>query len=64
MYYITFDEPFVLHEAHIAFGHGGRTRMIKELNREYKNVTVESILTYLSLCEPCQKNKKLRKKEL
>jgi len=39
-------------KAHIAVGHGGRTRMIKELNRKYKNVTVESIVTYLRLCEP------------
>ena len=29
--------------------------MIKELNRKYKNVTVGSIVTYLRLCELCQK---------
>jgi len=58
LYYVTFDELFnVIHEAHIAVGHGGRTRMIKELNRKYKNVTVESIVTYLRLCEPCQEKK-------
>jgi hypothetical protein len=58
LYYVTFDELFnVIHEAHIAVGHGGRTRMIKELNRKYKNVTVESIVTYLRLCETCQKKK-------
>jgi hypothetical protein len=35
LYYVTFDELFnVIHEAHIAVGHGGRTRMIKELNRK------------------------------
>jgi hypothetical protein len=40
LYYVTFDELFnVIHEAHITFGHGGRTCMIKELNRKYKNVT-------------------------
>jgi hypothetical protein len=56
LYYVTFDELFnVIHEAHIAVRHGGRTRMIKELNRKYKNVTVESIVTYLRLCEPYQK---------
>jgi hypothetical protein len=51
----------VIHEAHIAVGHGGRTRMIKELNRKYKNVTVESIVTYLRHCEPCQEKKTLKK---
>jgi len=63
LYYVTFDELFnVIHEAHIAVGHGGRTHMIKELNRKYKNVTVESIVTYLRLCEPCQKKQKTLKK--
>jgi hypothetical protein len=48
--YVTFDELFnVLHEVHIAVGHGGRKRMIKEPNCKYKNVTVESIITYLRL---------------
>jgi hypothetical protein len=62
MYYVTFDELFnVIHEAHIAVGHGGRTRMIKELNHKYKNVTVESVVTYLRLCEPCQKKQKTPK---
>jgi hypothetical protein len=49
--YVTFYELFsVIHEAHIAVDDGGRTRMIKGLNRKYKNVTVESIVTYLRLC--------------
>jgi hypothetical protein len=57
---VTSDELFnVIHEAHIAVGHGGRIRMIKELNRKYKNVTVESVVTYLRLCEPCQRKQKL-----
>ena len=34
-----------------------RTRMIEELNRKYKNVYVGSIVTYLRLCEPRQKEK-------
>ena len=58
LYYVTFDELFnVIHEAYIAIGHGGRTRMIKEVNRKYKNMTVESIVTYLRLCDPCEKKK-------
>jgi len=63
LYYVTFDELFsVIHEAHITVGHGGRTRMIKELNRKYKNMIVESIVTYLKLCKPCQKKQKTLKK--
>ena len=58
LYYVNFHELFnVIHETHIAVGHGGRNRMIKEMNRKYKNVTVESTVTYLRLCEPCQKKK-------
>jgi hypothetical protein len=52
----------MIQAAHIAVGHGGRTHMIKELNCKYKNMTVESIFTYLILCEPCQKKQKTLKK--
>ena len=63
LYYVTSDELFnVIHEVHISVGHGGRTRTIKELNRKYKNVTVESIVMYSRLCEPCQKKQKTLKK--
>lgn len=63
LYYVCFDELFnVTHDAHIAVGHGGRTRMIKELAHKYKNVTVETIVTYLRLCETCRKKQKLLKK--
>jgi len=62
LYCVTFDELFnVIHEAHIAVSHGGRIRMFKELNRKYKNVTVEFIVTYLRLCEPRQKKTKTLK---
>ena len=62
LYSVTFDELInVIHEAHIAVGHGGRIRMIKELNRMYKNVTLGSIVTYLRLCELCQKKQKTLK---
>ena len=63
LYCVTFDELFnVIHEVHIAVGHGARTRMKKGLNRKYKNVTVESIVTYLKLCKPCQKKQKTEKR--
>jgi hypothetical protein len=36
----TFD---VIKRAHIATGHGGRNRMVKELGKKYANVTRDSI---------------------
>jgi hypothetical protein len=40
LYCVTFDGLLnVIHVAHIAVGHGGRTRMIKELNRKYSTRT-------------------------
>ncbi|XP_069610658.1 KRAB-A domain-containing protein 2-like [Ranitomeya imitator] len=45
----------VIHNAHISTGHGGRTRILKEVNRKLKNVTTESIVIYLRLCQPCQR---------
>jgi hypothetical protein len=64
-YHVNFDELFnVIHEAHITVGHGGRTHMIKERNHKYKNVTVESTVTYLRVCESCQKKQRTLKKVL
>jgi len=56
MHYITTEDLFtVLHEVHLAVGHGGRDRMMKELKRKYCNVTVEAIMIYLKFFESCQK---------
>ena len=64
-YYVTYAELFnILHEAHLQIGHGGRNRMIKELQNKYKNITTESIMIYLSLCLPCLKKAKITKKGL
>jgi zinc finger BED domain-containing protein 5/7/8/9 len=50
------DEIFaILHDTHLAIGHGGRNRMAKKLNLKYKNITREMIVTYLNLCETCEK---------
>lgn len=63
LYYVSFDELFqIIHDAHIAVGHGGRTRILKEVSKKYKNVTVEAIVTYLKLCETCKRKQKLTKK--
>ncbi|XP_017744658.1 PREDICTED: SCAN domain-containing protein 3 isoform X1 [Rhinopithecus bieti] len=62
-YYLHSEDLFdILHNTHLSIGHGGRTRMEKELQAKYKNITKEVIMLYLTLCKPCQqKNSKLKK---
>ena len=44
-YYVQKEDIFdVTHDAHLAIGHGGRDRMIKETQTKYKNITTESIM--------------------
>jgi len=63
-YYACYEDLFnILEETHVAVGHGGRTRMLKECSRKYKNITVEAIMTYLKLCEPYKKKTEDFKKE-
>lgn len=65
LYYTCFDELFdIIHEAHAAVGHGGRGRTTRELARKYKNVTIESVVIFLRLCEVCQKKQNTLKKGL
>ena len=54
----------MVHDAHLAIGHDGRNRMVKETQAKYKNITAESIMLYLSLCVPCLKKSKVPKKGL
>ena len=62
-YYARKEDIFgVVHQVHLAIGHGGRNRMIKETQTNYKNITAESIMLYLSLCVPCLKKSKVPKK--
>jgi hypothetical protein len=49
---------------HVAVGHGGRGRLKVETSRKYANITTDMINIFLSLCETCQKKKKLGKKGL
>lgn len=65
LYYVDYDNLYdVIHQCHLATGHGGRTKTLKEANRKYKNVTVEAITQYLQLCESCQKKIKHAKKRI
>ncbi|GBN12263.1 KRAB-A domain-containing protein 2 [Araneus ventricosus] len=61
--YATDTELFqVLHETHLAIGHGGRDRLLKEFSTKYKNVTRHDIELYIHLCEPWRKKQKSIKK--
>ncbi|XP_019840917.2 SCAN domain-containing protein 3 isoform X2 [Bos indicus] len=62
-FYLHSEDLFdILHDTHLSTGHGGRTRMEKELQAKYKNITKEVIMLYLTLCKPCQqKHSKLKK---
>ena len=44
----------VIKRVHIATGHGGRDRMVKELDKKYANVTRNSIELLRSMCIDCQ----------
>ena len=48
-YYVQKEDIFdVIHDAHLAIGHGGRNQMIKETQTKYKNITTDSIMLYAS----------------
>jgi hypothetical protein len=51
-----------LNNVHKSIGHGGRDRMLFELNKKYKNITQADVKLYLNLCIPCQQKKKSQKK--
>lgn len=62
-YYVTNEELLsILYETHTRTGHGGRTRMLKELQVKYKNITYEVVMLYLNLCEQCQMKNNAPKK--
>lgn len=64
-YYVQNEELFhILHETHLSIGHGGRSRMEHKLNSKYKNITRETIMLYLNLCEFCRKKCGISKKVL
>ena len=52
----------MIHVTHLAIGHVGQNRVIKETQTKYKNITAESSMLYLSLCVPCLKKSKVPKK--
>ena len=56
LYYVSIEETYdVIKRAHLATGHGGRDRMLKELRKKYANITEHALQLFKSLCEECQK---------
>ncbi|XP_037773567.1 KRAB-A domain-containing protein 2-like [Penaeus monodon] len=59
LYYVAIEDTYdVIKRAHIATGHGGRDRMIKETAKKYANITREALELFKSYCEECQKKRK------
>ena len=51
--------------AHLNTGHGGRDKMLKEVNKKYANVTRDVLNLIKEMCEECQlKNRKIASKGL
>ena len=62
-YYVQKEDiSDVIHDAHLAIGHGERNRKIKETQTKYKIIIAESMMLYLSLCVPCLKKIESSKK--
>jgi hypothetical protein len=51
-----------INEIHLNIGHGGRNRMIYNINLMYKNITRKTIMLYLNLSITCQKKGSTTKK--
>lgn len=59
IYFTTLEDTFdIIKRAHIATGHGGRDKMVKELTKKYANITHDAISIYKSLCIECQRKRK------
>lgn len=62
IFYVTIEETFdVIRTAHLDTGHGGRDRMLKELNQKFANVHRESVELFKSFCKVCQEKTKRQK---
>lgn len=65
LYYVSDGNLYnLLKSTHVLIGHGGRDRMIKELSKNFKNISRSDICTFLQTCEPCQEKQKSIKKAI
>ena len=59
LYYVTIEDTFdIIKRAHMATGHVGRDRMVKELSKNYVSVTECTINLFKSYCKECQLKRK------
>ncbi|XP_076049296.1 KRAB-A domain-containing protein 2-like [Oratosquilla oratoria] len=59
IYFAKLEDTYdIIKHAHIATGHGGRNKMVKELTKKYANITHDTISIYKSLCIECQRKRK------
>ena len=59
VYYVSIEDTFdIVRKTHVATGHGGRDKMIKELQVKYANIQRETLEIFKSLCQQCQEKKK------
>ncbi|KAG1684037.1 KRAB-A domain-containing protein 2 [Nymphon striatum] len=58
VYFATLQDTYnIIKRAHIATGHGGRDKMVKELIKKYANITHDAVTLYKSLCIECQRKR-------
>jgi len=63
IYFVKNEDLFdIIHDVNIKTGHGGRTRVISELQTKYKNITFKSVTLFLSLCIKYPRKQKVPKK--
>ena len=59
IYYACIEDTFdIIKKAHVATGHGGRDRMMKELSLKYANILRDDVELFKSLCQEYQKKRK------
>uniref|UniRef100_A0ABD2WY44 Integrase zinc-binding domain-containing protein n=1 Tax=Trichogramma kaykai TaxID=54128 RepID=A0ABD2WY44_9HYME len=64
-YYLPLEDVFdIIQAVHIATGHGGRDRLLKETSIKYSNFTSELIELYLKMYEVCHQEKIKRRRGL
>jgi hypothetical protein len=66
LYYTFAKEMYsIVLRAHLNTGHGGREKMLKEVNKKYANVTRDVLNLFKEMCEECQlKKRKIASKGL
>ena len=63
--YVHIEETFdLLHEMHVATGHGGRDILIRDVKKKFANITIEQIMWFLELCQFCQLKRSKTRKEI